>query len=87
MTTNVSLPPALEKFARECVADGRYSNVSEVVRSALRLLQEYEEQRRQFAASIEEAQAEADRDGTFTLEEVLAEVDEVIKAAGKSAAE
>ena len=35
MTTNVVLPPALEKFARDCVADGRYSNVSEVVRSNL----------------------------------------------------
>ncbi len=87
MTTNVVLPPALEKFAHDCVADGRYSNVSEVVRSALRLLQEYEEQRRQFAASIEEAQAEADRDGTFTLEEVLAEMDAAIGSAKKSAAE
>lgn len=87
MTTNVSLPPVLEKFARDCVADGRYSNVSEVVRSALRLLQQYEEQRRQFAASIEEAQAEADRDGTFTIEEVLAEVDAIIDSAGKRAAE
>jgi antitoxin ParD1/3/4 len=87
MTTNVSLPPALEKFARDCVADGRYSNVSEVVRSALRLLREREEARSQFAASIEEAQAEADRDGTFTVEEVLAEVDEIIDSAEKSAAE
>jgi antitoxin ParD1/3/4 len=80
MTTNVVLPPALEKFARDCVADGRYSNISEVVRSGLRLLQEYEEQRHQFAASIEEAQAEADRDGTFTIEEVVAEAREMIRA-------
>jgi antitoxin ParD1/3/4 len=87
MTTNVSLPPALEKFARDCVADGRYSNVSEVVRSAMRLLQEYEEQRRQFAQSIEEAQAEADRDGTYTLEEVMAEVDAIIDSARTRAAE
>jgi antitoxin ParD1/3/4 len=78
MTTNVSLPPALERFTRECVAEGRYSNVSEVVRSGLRLLQEYEEERRKFAASIDEAQAEADRDGTFTIEEVLAEVDAIL---------
>ncbi|HWB47946.1 MAG TPA: type II toxin-antitoxin system ParD family antitoxin [Stellaceae bacterium] len=84
MTTNVSLPPALEKFARDCVNEGRYSNVSEVVRSALRLLQEYEEQRRRFAQSIEDAQAEADRDGAFTLEEILCEVDAIIDNAGKS---
>lgn len=86
MTTNVVLPPALEKFARDCVADGRYSNVSEVVRSALRLLQQYEEERRQFAASIEEAQAEADREGTYALGDVLAEVDAIIEGTGKSAA-
>jgi antitoxin ParD1/3/4 len=87
MATNVVLPPALEKFAHDCVAEGRYSNVSEVVRSGLRLLQEYEEQRKQFAASIEEAQAEADRDGTFTLDEVLAEMDAAIESAVKSATE
>jgi antitoxin ParD1/3/4 len=78
MTTNVSLPPALERFTRECVAEGRYSNVSEVVRTGLRLLQEYEEERRKFAASIEEAQAEADRHGTSPIEEVLAEVNAII---------
>lgn len=80
MTTNVVLPPGLEKFARDCVADGRYSNVSEVVRSALRLLQEHEQQRRRFAQSIEEAQAEADRDGTFAIEEVAAEARQVVRS-------
>ena len=78
MSTNVHLTPALERFARECVAEGRYNNVSEVVRSALRLLQEQEEQRRQFTAMLREAEAEADRDGTFTVEEVLAEMDQII---------
>jgi antitoxin ParD1/3/4 len=53
----------------------------------MRLLQEYEEQRRQFAQSIEEAQAEADRDGTYTLEEVMAEVDAIIDSARTRAAE
>jgi antitoxin ParD1/3/4 len=79
MTTNVSLPPALERFTRDCVAQGRYANVSEVVRTGLRLLQEYEEQRRQFEASLDEAMEEADREGTVTIEEVLAEMDEIIK--------
>ena len=75
MATNVHLTPELERFARECVAGGRYNNVSEVVRSGLRLLQDHEEQRRRFVASIEEAQAEADREGTFRIEEVLADMD------------
>ena len=78
MTTNVYLPPALEKFARECVADGRYNNVSEVVRSALRLLQEQEEARRQFTATLREAEEESDRDGWHTFEEVRAEAQAII---------
>ena len=43
MATNVSLTAELETFARSCVESGRYNNVSEVVRSGLRLLQENEE--------------------------------------------
>jgi antitoxin ParD1/3/4 len=78
MSTNVHLTPELERSARECVAEGRYNNVSEVVRSALRLLQEAEEQRRQFTAMLREAEEEADHDGAFTLEKVLAEVNGII---------
>ena len=80
MATNVHLTPELERFARECVAEGRYNNVSEVVRSALRLLQDFEEQRRLFTASLIEAEKEADRDGTFTLEHVSAEMQAIIDA-------
>ena len=50
MATNVSLTAELEKFARSCVESGRYNNVSEVVRSGLRLLQENEERRARFGA-------------------------------------
>jgi antitoxin ParD1/3/4 len=80
MTTNVSLSPALEQFARDCVADGRYSNVSEVVRSALRLLQEYEEQRRQFEASLREAEEESERHGTRTIADVAAEARAIVRS-------
>ena len=78
MSTNVSLTPALERFARKCVKSGRYGNVSEVVRSALRLLQEAEVRREQFEATLKEAEAEADRKGTFTAEQVLADADRII---------
>jgi antitoxin ParD1/3/4 len=81
MTTNVSLPPALERFTRECVAEGRYANVSEVVRTGLRLLQEQEELRRQLTQSLDEAVEEADREGWLTIEEVTAEMDAIIEAA------
>lgn len=80
MATNVSLTPELERFARNCVANGRYNNVSEVMRAALRLLEEWEQQREQFTAMLDEAVEEADREGTFTLEEVLAELDGIIDA-------
>ncbi len=79
MATNVHLTPELERFARECVEGGRYNNVSEVVRSALRLLQDREDQRRQLQAMLDEAMAEADRDGTFTIDEVSAAMEAIIE--------
>jgi len=39
---NVSLTPELEQFVAEQVATGRYSSASEVVRAALRILEEEE---------------------------------------------
>ena len=78
MATNVHLTPELERFARKAVKSGRYNNISEVVRSGLRLLQDAETRRRQFEATLKEAEKEADRDGTIALETVLAEADKII---------
>ena len=83
MATNVSLTPALERFARKCVKSGRYNNVSEVVRSGLRMLQEAEKQRVQFEASLHEAIAEADREGTISTDKVLDDVRRAIENAKK----
>jgi antitoxin ParD1/3/4 len=83
MGTNVSLTPELERFAREVVAEGRYNNVSEVVRQGLRMLQEAEEKRRSFTATLDAAIAESERDGYVSIEEVLADLDEVIDAAAR----
>ena len=74
MSTNVSLTPALEQFTRECVENGRYNNVSEVVRDALRLLQEREHRIRDFRKSLDDAVAEADRLGTITAEEATSRI-------------
>jgi len=79
MGTNVSLTPTLERFTQSCVESGRYNNVSEVVRSALRLLQEREEARAAFVRSLEEASAEGGRSGFRTENEVEAGVMAVIK--------
>jgi antitoxin ParD1/3/4 len=81
MATNVHLTPELERFARACVEGGRYNNVSEVVRSALRLLQETEDRRREFNLMLQEAVEESDRDGSVSVESVLAEMDEIIATA------
>jgi len=78
MTIQVKLPPALEKFAADCVAEGRYEDVDAVVRSALDLLQRQEAWRRDLAESIEESIAEADRDGYFTIDQVVAEMNAII---------
>jgi antitoxin ParD1/3/4 len=78
VSSNVHLPPELERFAKECVASGRYSSVSEVVRSGLRLLQEAEERRVSFNHMLHEVRAEAEREGYQSIEQVLAEMDEII---------
>lgn len=74
MGTNVNLTPELERFAQVCVETGRFNNVSEVVRSALRMLQDAEERRAAFVASLENAVAEGDRDGFIPSAGVEAEV-------------
>lgn len=42
---NVSLTPELEKFVQQKVASGKYNSASELVREALRLIEERDEQR------------------------------------------
>lgn len=55
---NVSLTPELEKFVNSKVGAGRYNSASEVVREALRLLEEHDQAR---AAQIEEFNQELGR--------------------------
>ena len=42
---NVSLTPELEAFVKDLADSGRYRSASEVVRAAVRLLQEHEAER------------------------------------------
>lgn len=55
---NVSLTPDLEKFVSAKVESGRYTSASEVVREALRLLEEYDQAR---AAQLAEFNGELGR--------------------------
>ena len=77
---NVSLTPELEKFVADKVESGRYTSASEVVREALRLLEEHERSR---AAQLEEFNRElrrridsADRGEYVTAEESLRRIRE-----------
>ena len=81
----VTLKRDLEQFARECVADGRYEDVSAVIKAALSLLQEQEKRRTRLSDSLDEAMAEADRDGCFTAAEVAAEMRAAIEATSREA--
>lgn len=45
MTMNINLTPQLEQLVREKVSSGRYTSASEVVREALRLMEETDQMR------------------------------------------
>jgi putative addiction module CopG family antidote len=75
----VTLPPELERFAEEAVAAGRYRDLSELVAAGVSLLWRAEAERAAFIKSLEEAAAEADREGWHELDDVLAEVDAIIE--------
>jgi antitoxin ParD1/3/4 len=81
---NVSLTPELEGFAERCVASGRYGNVSEVMRAALRLLEQQEARRVAFTAMLERVEREGDDGGWISADQMDAELGEVI-ARAKSA--
>lgn len=78
--SSVNLPPDLERIAAGAVASGRYRDVGEVLDAALHLLQRQEEARAAFVASLEEAEAESERDGFCTLDEVDTELRSIVEA-------
>lgn len=75
---NISLTPELQKLVHDKVATGRYNSASEVMREALRLLEEqdrlrhmrFEDLKREIAIGIEQA----DRGELFDGEEVFREL-------------
>jgi len=69
-TRNVNLTPELDRFVASRVEGGHYANASEVMRSALRLLErderEYEEKMAALRAAIAEGDASPDaEEGVF----------------------
>ena len=58
MAMNVSLTPRLEEMVQEHVRSGRYSSASEVIRAALRLLEDHE---REQAVRFEQLKADVQK--------------------------
>ena len=78
---NVSLTPELEKFVQNKVESGRYTSASEVIREALRLLEnserrlrEREEAMKTFHAELDRRIAELDRGEGIPAEKVFAQL-------------
>ncbi|MEO5331135.1 MAG: type II toxin-antitoxin system ParD family antitoxin [Magnetococcus sp. YQC-5] len=78
MIIDVSLTQELESFVQNCVNSGRFHDLSEVIHSALRLLRTQENRRNQFTALLDTIQQDTQREGFYTLDEILSEMDEVI---------
>jgi antitoxin ParD1/3/4 len=78
---NVSLTPELEELIQERVRSGRYTSASEVVREALRLLQDRDELRRlrldelraKVAAGLDSLDRGEAVDGDAVIDEILAD--------------
>ncbi len=79
---NVSLTPELEKLVQKKVSSGRYNSASEVVREALRLLEQQDKLRdaqlKQFRSRLDRGLASLKEgegvDGERFLEDLLADL-------------
>ena len=72
-TTTVSLGPHYEDFIRNIILQGRYNNVSEVIREGLRRLEEDEASLVALKVAIEEGEASPDVED-FNPEDFLQEM-------------
>ena len=76
MSTNVSLTPELEEYAKSKVAEGLFGSVSEVMRDALRL---HRQRDAEFASYIRKELAEGESDiksgkvSPYSMDEMLGE--------------
>jgi antitoxin ParD1/3/4 len=86
LMNDVILTPELETYATEAVAAGRYRDVSDIVQAGLRLLQRTDAARAELLASVLAAEAEADRDGCSSLEQVETEMRVAICEAARRSA-
>ena len=80
----MALPPDLEQFAADAVAAGRYRDRAALIAAGVGLLQRSEAEVADFVQSLEEARAEAERDGWLSAEDVHAEMAALIDEARRA---
>ena len=81
---NVSLTPELEQYVHSKIKSGRYLSASEVVREALRLLEErdqlrtirLESLRKEIMVGIEQSDRGEVFDGEAVIQELLGEIEQ-----------
>ena len=71
-TTSVTIGPQLDEFVGQLIATGRYGSTSEVVRSALRLLEKQEKQMVALKMAIEAG--EKSGESSLTLIDIASKV-------------
>jgi antitoxin ParD1/3/4 len=86
---NVHLTPELEKLVHDKVKTGRYNAASEVMREALRLMEERDlakaEVRKKIAAGVASAKAGRLIDGEAFFDQMEAELEEEIRVQDEKA--
>lgn len=71
-TTSITIGSQLDDFVGQLIASGRYGSTSEVVRSALRLLERQENQTMALKKAVEEGEQSGESD--LTLKDIAAQV-------------
>ncbi len=71
-TTSITIGPQLDEFVTALIESGRYGSTSEVVRSALRLLERQEQQTAALRKAIEAG--EQSGESSLSLKDIAAQV-------------
>jgi antitoxin ParD1/3/4 len=87
MASSYSLGTYFEAFVQAQLASGRYGNASEVLRDALRLMEEREKRLAALDAGIERGIADADAGRVHDLDDVFDELEAELAALPERAAE
>jgi len=87
MASSYSLGPHFEAFVKAQLASGRYGNASEVLRAALRLLEEREKKFLELDAAIMQGIADVEAGRVYDADEVFEELLAELEAMPERAAE